>query len=483
MEEQNLDPKNWDSMRALGHKMIDDMINYLQDIKNQPSWKAIPDEIKKKYHYDIPEEPTAVEEIYEEFVKNILPYPKGNIHPRFWAWVQGTGTPLGVLADMMASAMNSNVAIGEHSAMYIDAQVIKWCKQMMGFPENGSGMLVSGGSLANITGLIVARNYFTEYTIRNTGLKAREKQMTIYCSTETHSCVMKGVEMIGIGHDYIRKININDNYEIKIEDLKKCIVEDIANGYEPFCIVANAGTVNTGAIDDLKAIREICDDYKMWMHIDGAFGALAKLTAEYSAQLKPIEVADSVAFDLHKWMYMPYEVGCILINDRAKHRNSFNITPSYLLNHERGLAAGPDPYNNYGMELSRGFKALKVWMSIKEHGIKKYGQLIYQNILQCREFAKMIDSHNDLELLAPVSLNVVNYRFVIKGQKDELLNKLNKDILMALQERGIASPSSTILKGRYAIRVAHVNHRTTMQDFEIMITETVKIGREIFSKL
>jgi glutamate/tyrosine decarboxylase-like PLP-dependent enzyme len=215
------------------------------------------------------------------------------------------------------------------------------------------------------------------------------------------------------------------------------------------------------------------------MHVDGAFGALAKLTPEYEDLLRPIEQADSVAFDLHKWMYMPYEVGCILINDRDIHRAAFNLTPSYLLMHDRGLAAGPDPNNNYGMELSRGFKALKVWMSIREHGIGKYKALIRQNIAQAFYLGHMASQHPDLELVTPVTMNIVCYRYIKQGLSNEELNELNKNILMTIHERGIASPSSTLLHGIYCIRCAIVNHRSTKSDFEALIKATVEIGEEM----
>jgi aromatic-L-amino-acid/L-tryptophan decarboxylase len=480
--EQNLDPQDWNKTRALAHQMVDDVMDFLQNIRDTPSWQPIPDETKKGYKEDLPNNSSNITEIYEDFKQNIMPFHKGNVHPRFFAWVQGTGTPMGVMADMLASAMNSNVAIGEHSAMYIDQQVINWCKTMMGFPDGASGILVSGGSIANITGLIVARNHKAQSNMRQHGIKAQEKQMTIYCSTETHSCVIKGGETIGIGNEYIRKIRINVDFTVDIAAMENAIQQDIDNGFHPFCIIANVGTVNTGATDDLIAIRALCDKYDLWMHIDGAFGALAKLTPEYEESLKMIEEADSVAFDLHKWMYMPYEVGCILINDRAIHRAAFNLSPSYLLTHDRGLAAGPDPNNNYGMELSRGFKALKVWMSIKEHGIDKYKALIRQNIAQAFYLGHLAETHPSLELVTPVMMNITNYRYYKEGLSNEELNELNKNILMTIQERGIASPSSTLLHGIYCIRCAIVNHRSTKSDFDALIKATVEIGDELLNQ-
>jgi aromatic-L-amino-acid/L-tryptophan decarboxylase len=479
---ETLDPKDWAAMRQLGHQMMDDMMDYLENIAQQPVWKPIPPSVKTFLKQDIPQEGQNIDDIYAEFKAHILPYAKGNIHPRFWAFVQGTGTPLAVLADMLASAMNSNVTIGEHSAMYVDKQVVDWCKQMMHYPATASGILVSGGSMANITALTIARNHQLEKNIRKNGILGAGGQMTLYCSTETHSCIQKASEIIGIGTDGVRKISVNDHFEMQVEELIATIEADIQNGCVPFCIVATTGTVNTGAIDPLNDILKICKKYNLWLHIDGAYGALAKLDPQYADALKGIEQADSVAFDLHKWLYIPYEVGCTLVKNADAHRSSFAVAPSYLVNFERGLSAGPDPLNNYGFELSRGFKALKVWMSLKEHGLQKYVRMITQNNAQAEYLGNLIQNTPHLEVLAPVSMSIVCYRFIQEGFSLEVLNDLNKEILMALQERGIASPSSTILHNQFAIRVCIVNQRTKKEDLDILVKETVKIGLELVAR-
>ncbi len=478
-DEVTLDPTDWEEIRNLGHRMIDDMMDHLRNIRREPSWREIPVETKEFLKGNIPQTPQDIAEIYDEFKKHIFPYPSGNIHPRFWAWVQGTGTPFGALAEMLAATMNPNTAIGEHSAMYVEAQVLDWCKEMMGYPKTSSGILVSGGSMANITALMVARNHQTEIDIRELGITAAKGRMTLYCSTETHSCIEKAAEVMGIGSGAVRKIGVDENYRIDLNELVAAIESDIAAGNTPFCIVGNAGTVNTGAIDPLDDLLSVSRKHNLWFHIDGAFGALAKLVPEFARELKAIEEADSVAFDLHKWMYMPFEVGCVLIKDAGAHRKAFAVEANYLLNHERGLAAGPDPMGNYGLELSRGFKALKVWMSLKEHGVQKYAAAIHQNIAQAFYLGELIAKEENLELLAPVSMNVVCFRYRRDGLSAEQLNRLNKEIVMTLQEKGIASPSSTILNGRYAIRVANTNHRSRKTDFEILVSESARIGDEI----
>ena len=476
--DQNLDPKDWEAMRALGHQMVDDLIDYWAGIREQKIWRPIPDEVKEVFDQPIPEQGQSPEEVYREFKENIFPYNKGNVHPRFFAWIQGTGTPMGTFGDLLASGMNPNTAIGEHSAMYVDRQVVNWCKELMNFPSEASGILVSGGSMANITALTVARNSFGEEKIRQKGLKAASGQLLIYCSVETHSCIQKAAEIIGLGTDAVRKIGVNERFELDVQLLKAQLEEDLQAGFLPFCLVGTAGTVNTGAIDPMVDLLEISRAYGLWFHVDGAYGALGKLDPNYADALRAIEEADSLAFDLHKWLYVPYEVGCTLIRDAKKHRDSFAITPNYLLQEKRGLSGGLDSINNYGFELSRGFKALKVWMSIKEHGRAKYAAMIAQNNRHAAYLAELVEENPYLELTAPLSMSITCFRMIQPGWGEEALQALNKEILLRLQEEGIASPSSTILNGKYTLRIANVNQRTQREDMDLLVREVLRIGMQ-----
>ena len=474
-----LDPENWDAMRQLGHQMIDDLFDYWENIREEKIWKPIPEEVKEFLDQPIPEKGQDPAEVYQEFKQNIFPYNKGNVHPRFFAWIQGTGTPLGVLADLLASGMNPNVAIGEHSAMYVDRQVINWCKELMNYPADASGILVSGGSMANITALTVARNSFREEKIRAKGIKSASAQLVLYCSVETHSCIQKAAEIIGLGTDAVRKIGVNDHYEMKADKLEAQIQQDIQQGLLPFCIVGTSGTVNTGAIDPMDELLAISRKYGLWFHVDGAYGALAKLDPKYAERLKAIEEADSLAFDLHKWLYVPYEVGCTLIRDAKMHRDSFALTPNYLIQESRGLSGGLDSINNHGFELSRGFKALKIWMSIKEHGRGKYAQMIAQNNRQAEYLADLVNRDPNLELMAPVSMSITCFRMIKPRFSEDQLRELNREILLRLQEEGIASPSSTILNGKYTLRVANVNQRTRMEDMDLLVRQVLRIGNQV----
>jgi aromatic-L-amino-acid/L-tryptophan decarboxylase len=481
--EQSLDPENWEKTRQLAHQMLDDMLDYLQTIDQRPIWQKTPEAVKAHFTQALPQQPTSAEEIYKEFKTNVLPYNKGNIHPRFWSWVEGGGTVLGMLADMLASGMNPNNTIGDHAPRYVEAQVIDWSKQLFGFPPSASGLLVSGGAMANITAILVARNQFLAGIIRQKGLKFLDNQLVIYCSTETHNCLTKAAEIIGLGSDNLRKVPVNEKYQIKIEVLKMMLLADKQAGLLPFCIIGNAGTVNTGAIDPLDELLAIARQENCWFHVDGAFGALAKLVPAYQADLAAIEQADSLAFDFHKWLYVNYEVGCVLVREAKIHREAFALQANYLLSHERGLAAGPDTISNYGLELSRGFKALKVWMSLKEHGIQRYQKQIEQNIAQAFYLQDLIRQTSDLELLAEVSLNIVCYRYKPQNQSlsENELNDLNKEILMQLHENAIALPSYTLLANRYAIRVAISNHRSQKADFQVLVEGTLALGKKILA--
>jgi glutamate/tyrosine decarboxylase-like PLP-dependent enzyme len=303
--------------------------------------------------------------------------------------------------------------------------------------------------------------------------------MMIYGSTETHNCVLKGVEVIGIGSDNFRKIPVDSNYRIRTDMLRQRIREDREAGLLPFCLVGNAGTVNTGAIDPIDELVTIAKEEGLWLHVDGAFGAIPKILPEFNEQLKALEQVDSLSFDYHKWLYVNYEVGCVLIRDEIAHREAFATAVNYLALHERGLSGGPENFTNFGMELSRNFKALKVWMSLKEHGIEKYASMVRKNLQQAQYLVELIGGEPHLELLADVTLNIVCYRYNPGDRSEEELNIMNKEILMRLQEEGIAAPSYTLLNNKYAIRAAITNHRSRRADFDVLVRETLRLGKTL----
>jgi len=483
MREETLDPEDWERMRELGHKMLDDMLDYMKTVRDRPAWQHAPDQVKAHFNKPLPRDPQPPEKIYKEFVEKVLPYPVGNIHPRFWGLVVGSGTVMGAFAELLAASMNTNTGGGDnHSAVYVEKQVIDWIKEMLGFPASASGVLTSGCSAANIIGLTVARNTKAGYDLRRKGIQVTPHKMLLYASQEIHSSIQKAVELLGLGSEALRLVPVNDYFQIDLQALKATITKDRENGHMPFCVVGAAGTTNTGGIDDLDALADICQQENLWFHVDGAFGAWAALAPGARNKVAGMERADSLALDLHKWMYMPYEIGCILVRHEEHHRRAFSLTPDYLVHGEGGrdLMGGDLPwFSDYGFQLSRGFRALKAWMSLKEHGSRKYGRLIQQNIDQVCYLAELINARPELELSASVTLNVVCFRYITPDLDDTALDELNKQIVIELQEQGIAMPSGTIVKGKYVIRVANTNHRSRREDFDVLVRDVIRIGKEL----
>jgi glutamate/tyrosine decarboxylase-like PLP-dependent enzyme len=481
--EENLDPADWEAIRALGHRMVDDMMDYIQTVRERPAWEHIPDEVKARFSAPLPIEPQPLGEVYEEFRRDVLPYPIGNIHPRFWGWVLGTGTVTGALAEWLAAMMNTNTGGGDHhSANHVEKQVIDWLIEIMGFPTEAGGVLTSGCSAANLIGLAVARSARAGMDMRRRGLRAAPRTMLVYASEQAHSSVQKAVELLGLGSDALRLVPVNDAFQIDLQALRAAISRDRREGRLPACIVGAAGTTNTGAIDDLEALADLCRQEDMWLHVDGAFGAWAILAPGARGQLAGMERADSLAFDLHKWMYMPYEIGCVLVRSASAQRETFALTPAYLAHGEggQGLTGGDLPwFSDYGFQLSRGFRALKAWMSFKETGVAQYGRLIQQNIDQARYLAERVEAAPELELAAPVPLNVVCFRYVRAGLDDAALDEINKRIVVDLQETGIAVPTGTKIRGRYVVHVAHTNHRSRREDFDLLAREVIRLGEEL----
>ena len=476
--EQTLDPQDWSSLRTLGHRMVDEMLAFLENIRERPAWQRVPDEVREQFSVPIPQEPQGAEAVYRDFKENVLPYPLG-LHPRFWAWVHGTGSPAGMLAEMLSGAMNTSLHGGEHAAMYVEQQVLSWLKEALGYPMEASGLLVGGGSMANFVGLAVARNTKAGWDVKKEGLCGPHGPLVVYCSAETHSSMQKSVEALGLGSEGLRYVEIDRDCRIRMDALRDAVAADRKAGKVPICVIGNAGTVNSGAIDDLSALAEFCRAEDLWFHVDGAFGAIAAITPALRPLLRGMEQADSLAFDLHKWMCMPYDVGCALVRWPEKHRATFGYQAAYLDSQGRGLAAGPIWFSQYGLELSRGFRALKVWFCLKTYGMKAYQEMVEQNVAQAKYLGELINADARLELLAPVSLNVVCFRFK-GGIKDEArLNAINKEILLRVQESGVAAPSSTVMAGHFAIRAANVNNRSRREDFEILVREVIRFGEEI----
>ena len=476
---ETLDPADWEAMRSLAHRAVDDGFNWLRTVRERPVWQPTPDTVVAEFHRPLPTEPQGAESAYQDFVDLVLPYPMGNVHPRFWAWYMGNGTPLGAIGDFLAAIVNPNMGGGNHVANHVESQVVDWCKEIVGLPLDSGGLLVSGGSTANLVGLTVARNTATDSNVRAAGVRGMPAPLAFYTSVEAHSSIQKSMELLGLGSSALRKVPATADYRIDLAALETMIATDRAAGIVPACVIGNAGTINTGAVDDLAALAGICERYNLWFHVDGAIGAVVALAPGHRHLVAGIERADSVALDLHKWLHVPFEAGCALVRDRGAQRAAFALTPEYLEHTARGLASGPLWFSEFGPQLSRGFRALKVWLSFKEHGLAKFGRLIDQNIAQAHLLAALVSGEPLLELMAPVVLNIVCFRYRPAGLADADLNVLNQELLIRLHESGIAAPSYTTLHGRYCLRAALPNHRTQPHDLKILTDAVVRIGGEI----
>jgi len=479
--EETLDPAGFDEQRVAAHRMLDDMFDFIGAASKRKAWQPIPEASKKTLNTRLQDHGSDIGTLYKEFTEHILPYGLGNMHPRFWGWVCGGGSATGMMADMLASAMNATPSFGEHSSLYVEQQVLNWTKELYDFPSESSGILTTGASLANILALTIARNSANR-KIRKDGLAAAGATLRVYASSETHSCIQKAVELLGIGSSNLVKIPVDENFRVRVDLMEQRIEKDKKDGFLPFCIVGNAGTVNTGSIDNLEALAALAKKELAWFHIDGAFGAVPNILPEYKGALKGLAQADSLAFDYHKWFYVNYDVGGLLVRDAVAHKEAFEINANYLAHHERGVISGPHNFNHLGIELSRGFRALRVWMMLKEQGLDKYRRLVRQNIMQARWLEELIRNDPQLQLMAPVPMNIVCFRFYHESLNNDQLNLLNKEILMQLHESGEAVPSFTIINGSYVIRVANVNHRSKYSDFDFLVKRVVEIGNHEFHK-
>lgn len=472
-----LDPQDWQALRAQGHRMLDDMLDYIEHIRERPVWQPIPDDVRAHFRTTLPNAPTDLASVHDEFMRYILPYATGNVHPGFMGWVHGGGNAAGMLADMLAAGLNANLGGRDHVPVEVERQITQWVRELFGFPESASGLFVTGTSMANLIGVLVARTTALGVSVRRKGLQDGERRLTAYVSTAAHGCIAQAMDISGLGIESLRLIPTNGDHQIDIAALEAAIAADRDTGFTPFLVVGSAGTVDIGAIDDLASLAAMAQREKLWFHIDGAFGALAILAKDIAPRLAGIERADSIALDFHKWGQVPYDAGFILVRDGAMHRDTFASPVSYLRRETRGLAAGSPWPCDFGPDLSRGFRALKTWFTLKVHGADALGEVISRTCALARYFERRIKATPELELLAPVQLSIVCFRY--RGPDS---NRLNSEIVIDLQESGIAAPSTTMIGNQLAIRAAIINHRTSTRDVDALIAAVLAFGETRASK-
>jgi glutamate/tyrosine decarboxylase-like PLP-dependent enzyme len=467
----SLDPEDWTSLRVQGHRMLDDILDYIEGIRERPVWQPIPEEVRARFRSGLPREPADLAEVHGEFMRHVLPYATGNVHPGFMGWVHGGGNPAGVLAEMLAAGLNANLGGRDHAPIEVERQVVEWMRGLFGFPGTASGLFVTGTSMANLIAVLVARAAALGTGVRRKGVRASTQRLTAYTSAAAHGCIAQAMDLSGLGVEALRIIPTDDHHRIDVGALTAAIAADRAQGLTPFLVVGTAGTVDIGAIDDLAALGQVAASEKLWFHVDGAFGALAILAPELAPRLAGIERADSLAFDFHKWGQVPYDAGFVLVRDGRMHRSAFAAPAAYLRRETRGLAAGSPWPCDFGPDLSRGFRALKTWFTLKVHGTERIGRAIAHSCELAQYLKSRVEATPELELLAPVQLNIVCF-----GYRGPDANRINAEIAVGLQESGIAAPSTTTIGGRLAIRAAIVNHRTEKRDIDALVAATLALG-------
>ena len=481
---------NSEEIRKLGYHTVDIIVDYFKNIGKEsilPS-KTLK-QMKELLNEPLPQNETDSLLVLDECQKKIMENAVRVGSPHFLGWVIASGTPIGAFADGIASAINQNVAVsGSGMATAVELLVIDWIKEMLGYDSKAGGVLVSGGSIANLTSLAVARNLKSDFDVRTFGMK-QEKNMILYVSKEAHMCISKAANLLGIGTNNIRWVNVDDRYCMDTNDLEEKIVEDTNNDKHPFAVVATSGTVNTGAVDPLNNIADICQKHNLWFHVDAAYGGFAAISPHLKPLLNGIARADSVALDPHKWLFIPFEAGCVLVKNPSYMTQTFAMDADYIsMNNDKIPTSEDVDFSDYGLQLSRSFRALKIWMSLKQYGAKKYARLIDQNVHLAQYLAELISESDDFEITTPASLSVVCFRYIpsdLKTQEsngidyekiENYLTILNRAIIKAMRKDGRALLSGTVLNKRFILRACIVNFRTTKQDIENIIEIIRELG-------
>ncbi|MCQ8240703.1 pyridoxal phosphate-dependent decarboxylase family protein [Rhizosaccharibacter radicis] len=462
-----LDGESLESLRALGHRMLDDLFDRLeaQGRGEGPAWQPTPPDVRLALLDEpLPAAPADPSRLYDEIRERIVPYGINNTHPRFMGWVHGGGTAVGMLADMLSAGLNNNLGGRDHAPVLVERTVVRWAAEMLGMPPNSGGILVTGSSIANMIAVLTARRRAAGPAVRVDGV---DKRLVGYAGATAHGCVARAFDMAGLGTAALRVIPCDDRHRLRADLLAVRVAEDRAAGLIPFIVVGTAGAVDTGAVDDLDALASFCAAEELWFHVDGAFGALAALSPRLHPLMAGLGRADSVAFDFHKWAQVPYDAGCVLVRDAPSQAAAFAQSLAYLSRADRGAAAGAPWPCDLGPDLSRGFRALKVWMTLRSFGTDGLGRMVDGCCAVASHLAARVEREPMLELMAPVPLNIVCFRVTVPGRPD--LDDLNEELVKDLHESGIAVPSTTTVGGTRVIRAAIVNHRTGPEDADAMI--------------
>lgn len=434
-------------------------------------------EVASMFDEGIPVEGLDPAELLDKVRRDIVGASTMNIGPNFYGYITGGGNQIAILADMISTALNQNNLKWHSSPVSteLEIRVLKWICQFIGYPETSMGGILDGGSTANFNALAVARKNKAPEELSEEGIY-NLKPMTIYMSEQGHSSLDKAVDMLGIGKKYLRKVKTDDQFRIDLADLEEKIKEDRSKGLHPICVVGIAGTTNTGSVDDLKGIASIAKKYDLWYHVDAAYGGPAARVSSVEHLFKGMELADSVVIDPHKWMYIPFEAGCFLVKDPEKLRRTFSTIPDYLRSDEDN---GRTDLMEYQLPLTKGFKSLKIWMSLKAYGANRLAETIQEDIDHAKYLAKLIEESEDFELLAPVPLSIVVFRYTPKNSSEEEIASKNKKLLPAIEQDGRIFLTGTKVHGKTALRTCFINPRTEMKHVENILDVVRDLGSSL----
>lgn len=460
-----------DAFRTLGHQAIDLVADYLATVRDRPVYRPMPQPARDALlDLPLPEQGEDAGQLLDQFASTILPYPMGNGHPRFFGWVNSPPDPAGILAELLAAAFDASVAGGDHAAVYLERAVTRWLAELVGYPlGNGMGLLVSGGSMASLTAIATARHAAATqdgWNDRADGMHQAEAPLVMYLSTEGHTTMVKAAELLGIGNRHVRWVPVDAERRMDIDALRRMIGEDRAAGMRPFLVAASAGTVSSGAIDPFAAIADACAAEGLWFHVDGAYGAPGALDERLAASFSGMERADSLALDPHKWLSVPVECGCILIRDSAMMRDTFSLVPAYLRTEENRGIGGLPWFAEYGFQQTRGFRALKVWMTIAASGREGFTATIRRHNDLARELAAMVRESPDLELFAEPSLSIVLFRVRTEAERSD---DVNTRVMEGVQSSGRAFLTQAVIDGTFWLRANVLHFGTTGEDLAALL--------------
>ena len=475
-----------ETFRSIGHRLVDQIGDFLEALPNRPVTPAeSPETVRSLLDAGrkLPEYGADASELVSSAADLLFAHSLFNGHPRFLGYITSSAAPIGALADFLAAAVNPNAGAWKLSplATEIEAQTVRWIAEFTGYPEDCGGLLVSGGNMANFVGLLAARTTTAGWDIRKTGLTGAEsKPLCCYASKETHTWIQKAADMFGLGTDSIRWIPVDGKQRMDVPALEKRIREDREKGSQPFAVVGTAGSVSTGAVDELPEIAALCHEQKLWFHVDGAYGGIAALVPGAPGDLRGLTAADSIAVDPHKWLYAPLEAGCVLIRNPRDLLNTFSYKPPYYNFNEEAIN-----YFDFGPQNSRGFRALKVWLALRQAGRAGYMKMIADDMLLARHLYTILAAHPEFEVLTQ-SLSITTFRYVPESlrsaigteQVESILNRINQELLNKLDQSGEAFISNAMIDGKYVLRACIVNFRTSLRDIEAIPGLISRIGRQ-----